>query len=305
MAVCESPLYFVELACRRWCRRLIAKAAVYQAAGRYQPDVPIRRAMAPHGPVTVLLARFEDLVGAGLSSLIGADANLRIVAADIAADRLDAAVIEHDPRVAIFNLVGCSAPATLTPARRASVHAAARHCAGPYPPPSAASAGARRDRCLGRDVESRDVLTTIHLASRGLHVLPRSATAAPGHELLTPREADVLGLLPLGHSNGEIAAELSVCIETVRTHARSVFRKLGVRSRRELSNLSRSSAAGAVPERISAPRVTRQAAQEQAASSRPVTSHSRQSDRLTVCRRLPRYVTTRQNGAMPIAVVQA
>jgi LuxR family maltose regulon positive regulatory protein len=49
----------------------------------------------------------------------------------------------------------------------------------------------------------------------------------------------VLGLLQLGRSNGEIAVELSVSVETVRTHARSVFRKLGVRSRRELSSLSR------------------------------------------------------------------
>ena len=93
--------------------------------------------------------------------------------------------------------------------------------------------------CLGRDVQARDVLTTIHLASRGLHVVPRGATAATGRDVLTPREADVLGQLQLGRSNGEIAAALSVSVETVRTHARSVFRKLGVRSRRELSSLSR------------------------------------------------------------------
>ena len=56
-----------------------------------------------------------------------------------------------------------------------------------------------------------------------------------GHEVLTPREADVLDQLQLGRSNGEIAAALSVSVETVRTHARSVFRKLGVHSRRELA----------------------------------------------------------------------
>jgi DNA-binding CsgD family transcriptional regulator len=71
-------------------------------------------------------------------------------------------------------------------------------------------------------------------------VLPCGQRATGGHDMLTPREADVLGLLRLGHSNGEIAAALSISIETVRTHARSVFRKLGVRSRRELADLSRS-----------------------------------------------------------------
>ena len=48
----------------------------------------------------------------------------------------------------------------------------------------------------------------------------------------------MLELLQLGRSNAEIAMALSVGIETVRTHARSIYRKLGVRTRRELANLS-------------------------------------------------------------------
>lgn len=42
-----------------------------------------------------------------------------------------------------------------------------------------------------------------------------------------------------------------------------------------------------------------------ATTSPATTSHSRQSVMLAVCRRAPRYVTTMQNGAMPIAVVHA
>ena len=52
--------------------------------------------------------------------------------------------------------------------------------------------------------------------------------------LLTAREAEVLELLRTGRSNAEIAAALHVSIETVRTHARHVYRKLGVGTRREL-----------------------------------------------------------------------
>jgi DNA-binding NarL/FixJ family response regulator len=70
-------------------------------------------------------------------------------------------------------------------------------------------------------------------------VLRRTADAAAappsGPELLTPREAAVLELLQNGRSNGEIAAQLHVGVETVRTHARNIYRKLGVRSRRELA----------------------------------------------------------------------
>ena len=44
--------------------------------------------------------------------------------------------------------------------------------------------------------------------------------------------------LQRGRSNAEIAMALSVSVETVRSHARSVFRKLGVKGRRELATLS-------------------------------------------------------------------
>ncbi len=91
--------------------------------------------------------------------------------------------------------------------------------------------------CLAKSTQARDVLHAIHLASRGLHVLPPAGVdlhEPAGPELLTPREADVLELLQSGRSNGEIAQALHVSVETVRTHARRVYRKLGVRTRREL-----------------------------------------------------------------------
>ena len=60
-----------------------------------------------------------------------------------------------------------------------------------------------------------------------------------GSDLLTPREAEVLELLQDGATNGQIAQRLSIGIETVRTHARNIYRKLGVSSRRELARLSK------------------------------------------------------------------
>jgi DNA-binding NarL/FixJ family response regulator len=197
------------------------------------------------GPVTILLSRFEDLVSAGLRSLISADPNLRIVAADVEADELDALITEHAPRVAILNFGALRAPADL---RRLHAAHPATHVIvlANHPTPGECSqllalgATAR----LGKSVEGRDVLNAIHLASRGLHVLPHStpAGAAAGllPDALTPREADVLDQLQLGRSNGEIAVALGISVETVRTHARAVFRKLGVHSRRELSGLARS-----------------------------------------------------------------
>lgn len=62
---------------------------------------------------------------------------------------------------------------------------------------------------------------------------PRVATAAtpPWVERLTQREREVLVLIASGFSNAEIAAELEVSIETVRTHVKHVYTKGGIRDR--------------------------------------------------------------------------
>lgn len=48
---------------------------------------------------------------------------------------------------------------------------------------------------------------------------------------LTRREAEVLHLIGLGKSNHQIGRELSLSEHTVKNHVRSLFKKLGVRSR--------------------------------------------------------------------------
>jgi DNA-binding NarL/FixJ family response regulator len=194
-------------------------------------------------PITILISRFEDLVSAGLRSLIGDEPTMRIVAHSVDADRLDAQIAEHAPRVAIVNFGALRAPADL---RRLHAARPATHVIvlANHPTPGECSQllALGATACLGKDVEGRDVLNAIHLASRGLHVLPHARPATPAGllpDVLTPREADVLDQLQLGRSNGEIAQALHVSVETVRTHARAVFRKLGVHSRRELSGLAR------------------------------------------------------------------
>ncbi len=64
-------------------------------------------------------------------------------------------------------------------------------------------------------------------------VIERFAEPQPAATLpeLTEREADVLRLLARGLSNGEIAVELFVSIETVKSHVASILMKIGVRDR--------------------------------------------------------------------------
>lgn len=51
---------------------------------------------------------------------------------------------------------------------------------------------------------------------------------------LTPRERDIVLLLGRGHSYAYVAGELGVSENTVRTHVRNMYRKLGIQSREEL-----------------------------------------------------------------------
>ena len=50
---------------------------------------------------------------------------------------------------------------------------------------------------------------------------------------LTPRERDVLALLQTWLTTAEIAGRLYISRNTVKTHIGSIYRKLGVSSRRE------------------------------------------------------------------------
>ena len=54
---------------------------------------------------------------------------------------------------------------------------------------------------------------------------------------LSVREKQVLGMVVMGFSNGEIASRLFVAESTVKSHLSSAFAKLGVRSRHEATDL--------------------------------------------------------------------
>jgi DNA-binding NarL/FixJ family response regulator len=64
-------------------------------------------------------------------------------------------------------------------------------------------------------------------ARRRRHELPSQEAAAA----ITPREAQVLKLIARGMSNAEIAEELFLAEQTVKTHVRHLLTKLDLRDR--------------------------------------------------------------------------
>lgn len=63
------------------------------------------------------------------------------------------------------------------------------------------------------------------------HGRAAASGAAGWHAMLTEREADVLRLMAKGHSNAEIARELFVSPQTVKTHVGNVLAKVRARDR--------------------------------------------------------------------------
>jgi LuxR family maltose regulon positive regulatory protein len=106
--------------------------------------------------------------------------------------------------------------------------------------------GARLAALLQAALPSIHNRTLSLFASTLLHSFPAEATAqltATGStvqiEPLSQQELRVLRLLVAGMSNAEIASELVVSNNTVKTHVKSIYRKLGVKSREEAREITR------------------------------------------------------------------
>ena len=90
---------------------------------------------------------------------------------------------------------------------------------------------------LLKDAEPEDLLSGIRAAARGESPLhPRAArqlltarSSARKSEIeLTPREAEVLGLVRSGLANKQIARRLGISERTVKAHLTSTFQRIGV-----------------------------------------------------------------------------
>ena len=75
--------------------------------------------------------------------------------------------------------------------------------------------------------------------------LRRISGRRPGSDELSETEQRVAALVADGRSNREIAAELYISVRTVESHLAHVYRKLGVRSRAQLTRYLISAESGA------------------------------------------------------------
>jgi DNA-binding NarL/FixJ family response regulator len=90
---------------------------------------------------------------------------------------------------------------------------------------------------LLKDARREELLDCIRRVNRGETCIPASlvekVAAGLSSEALTGRELNVLELLAQGKSNKEIGVSLYISETTVKSHLRSIFKKLNVLSRTE------------------------------------------------------------------------
>jgi DNA-binding NarL/FixJ family response regulator len=100
-----------------------------------------------------------------------------------------------------------------------------------------------------KDVERFSLKESIRAVYRGQsvlapqvagHVIDRARTRKAGspQTALSASQVAILRLISRGHSNREIAAEVHLSENTVKTHVQEIFRKLGVRNRVEAAILA-------------------------------------------------------------------
>ena len=78
------------------------------------------------------------------------------------------------------------------------------------------------------------VLFVAFRAARGCDGCAKTANPETPRAELSPRELDVVRLLALGFSGPEVADELRIAHNTVRTHTRNAMTKVSARSRAQL-----------------------------------------------------------------------
>ncbi|NAZ77821.1 response regulator [Kineococcus sp. T13] len=200
--------------------------------------------------VRVALVDDEPLLRSGLAAVVGAEPDLLVVGEAGDGSEVPALVARTAPDVVLMDvrmpgLDGIEATRALVRAGSSARVLVLTTFANDEHVFDALAAGA--DGFLLKRCTPEEVLHGIRTVARGESLLfpdavrelarrhvrggGRGAAQVPQLARLTARERQVLRLVAAGLSNAEIAAELVVGVETVRSHVAAVLAKTGARDR--------------------------------------------------------------------------
>jgi two-component system response regulator NreC len=197
-------------------------------------------------PITIVLADDHEIVRAGLRLVLEAEPGLAVVAEAGDVTTTERRVAAHRPDVLVLDVNmpgGSTIPAIphirhVSPTTRIVILTMQ---SDPELAREALQAGATG--YVLKEAPQGELISAVRLAAAGRTYLnpelgarlaaePAQRVRTPGG--LSPREVEVLGLIALGHTNSEIAAQLYLSVRTVESHRAHIQQKTGRTSRAEL-----------------------------------------------------------------------
>lgn len=201
--------------------------------------------MADAGSVSVVLADDHEVVRSGLRMVLEAAGGIEVVAEAATADDAVRYVLGHKPDVLVLDLNMPGTPSLDAMPRFAEASPSTAVVVLTMQSGTAFAREALRAGVRGyvlKESAGAELIEAIRTAiDGGTYLTPslgaRLATEPDRFQLpdgLTPREAEVLSLLALGHTNAEIGEQLHLSRRTVESHRASLQSKSGCSTRAEL-----------------------------------------------------------------------
>lgn len=203
--------------------------------------------MEPTEPTRIVLADDHAVVRSGLRMVLEGEAGFAVVAEAGTVEETLRKVRAIRPDVLVLDLnMGSESSLPAIPTLRADVPQTAIVVLTMQNEPAFARQ-ALQDGAAAyvlKEAADDELVHAVHAAARGeiylnpqlgarLAAEPDRAAAEPPDDL-TDREVQVLRLIALGHTNGEIAADLYLSVRTVESHRAHIQRKLGRTTRADL-----------------------------------------------------------------------
>ena len=201
--------------------------------------------MTPGHPISAVLADDHELVRNGLRMILEAEPDIAVVAEAGDADEAARRTLGHKPVVLVLdlNMPGRPSLEAIPEIRAASPDTSIVVLTMQREPAFARAAlRAGASGFVAKHAAAAELVSAIRAVVDGeTYINPdlgarmaREPEEPPAPDELTPREAEVLGLLALGYTNPEIAERLVLSVRTVETHRANIQRKAGLSSRAEL-----------------------------------------------------------------------
>ena len=196
--------------------------------------------------ISIVLADDHSVVRSGLRMLLDAESDIQVVAEAGDVEAAQRYVLGHKPTVLVLdlNMPGGSSLEAIPKVAEIS------------PGTSVVVLTMQEDPAFAREALRAGARGYVLKQSAGAELVQAIRAAAGGGTWLNPdlgarmaaapdgptgtlaelseREIEVLRLIALGHTNGEIAEQLYLSVRTVETHRARIQQKLGVSSRAEL-----------------------------------------------------------------------